>query len=64
MTDSMHMSLSKFQETAEDREAWHAAVHGSHRVRSQGHTTEWLKTTTFSFIIANYHASFTILQFH
>ena len=40
MTDSMHMSLSKFQETVEDREAWHAAVHGGHRVRSQGHTTE------------------------
>jgi len=26
--DSMNMSLSKPQETVEDREAWHAAVHG------------------------------------
>ena len=26
--DSMNMSLSKFQETVKDREAWHAAVHG------------------------------------
>ena len=27
ITDSMHVSLSKFQETVKDREAWHAAVH-------------------------------------
>ena len=26
--DSMNMSLSKFQETVKDREAWHAVVHG------------------------------------
>ena len=32
ITDSMDMNLSKFQEIVEDREAWHAAVHGATRV--------------------------------
>ena len=33
ITDSMDMNLSKLRETVEDRGAWHAAVHGGHRVR-------------------------------
>ena len=34
--DLMHMNLSKLQEIVEDREAWLATVHGSHK--------EWDKT--------------------
>ena len=35
ITDSMDMSLSKLQEMVKDREAWHAAVHGAAKNRTQ-----------------------------
>ena len=35
ITDSMNMSLSKVQEIVMDREAWHAAVHGGAKSRTQ-----------------------------
>ena len=35
ITDSMDMSLSKFQELVMDMEAWHAAVHGITKIQTQ-----------------------------
>ena len=35
ITDSMDMNLSKLREIVKDREAWHAAVHGVTKSRTQ-----------------------------
>ena len=42
-TDSMDMNLSKFQEVGENREAWHAEVHGA--AKSWTQLSNW-KTAT------------------
>ena len=42
ITDSMDMSLSKLQEIVNDREAWHAAVHGI--TKSQTQLSDWTTT--------------------
>ena len=43
ITDSMDMSLSKFQELVKDREAWSASVHGV--TKSQTQFSNWTATT-------------------
>ena len=35
ITDSMDVSLSELQEVVMDREAWHAAIHGVTKSRTQ-----------------------------
>ena len=50
ITDSVDMSLSKFQETVRDREAWRAAVFGVAKSRTRlrdGTTTTALATTVW-----------------
>ena len=34
-SDSMDMTLSKLQETVEDREAWHVIIHGVTKSQTQ-----------------------------
>ena len=43
IADSMDMSLREFQELVMDREAWHAAVHGVERSRTQ--LSDWTELT-------------------
>ena len=48
ITDSMDMNLSKLWEIVEDREGWHAAVHGitKSRIRLGDRTTTTIKCVT------------------
>ena len=50
ITDSKDMGLSKLQEMVKDREAWHAAVHGS---QSQTWLGNWT-TMTSDFLLPSY----------
>ena len=46
ITDSVDLNLSKRQEVVEDRGAWHAAVHGVEKSRTQ------LSDFTFTFTLS------------
>ena len=43
ITDAVDMNLGKLREMIRDREAWHAAVHGSQRVRNDWATEQQRK---------------------
>ena len=52
ITDLMDMSLSKLQEMAKDRKAWHAAVHGVKKSQTQlSHWTSILTRVLVLFML-------------
>ena len=53
ITDSMNMSLSKFQEIVKDKEAWHTAVHWV--TKSQTRLSNSRTTTVISYEAAVIH---------
>ena len=49
ITDSMHTTLSKLQETVKEREAWSAAVHGVPKSGTQ--LSDWTANNTHAYIL-------------
>ena len=48
ITDAMDMNLGKLQEMVRDREAWHAEVIGSQRIRH-----DWESEQQLSYVVYN-----------
>ena len=62
ITDSMGMNLGKLQEIVEDREAWHATVHGITKSQAQPSNTQhqtncdWIPSTiTLTFQLIHWY---------
>ena len=49
ITDSIDMSLSELQELVMDREAWHAAIHGVTKGRTQ--LSDWTELNSYNLSI-------------
>ena len=56
ITDSMHMSLSRFQELGMDREAWCAAVHGV--TKRQTRLSDWNEVNQAEMSVAAHNKGY------
>ena len=64
ITDSMDVTLSELRELVMDREAWHAAIHGVAKCRTQlSDFTFTLTTQIHRYIICIKAYSFFVLHF-
>ena len=57
ITDSVDKNLCKLQEIVEDREAWHAVVHGV--AKSWTRLSNWTTTDTVLYVLEIQHVDVT-----